>query len=73
MEKNIQFFVDVNDAGEIINSQMGVNIVVTDPAFPFVFMVDEEQAARIYENMANFCVEIKNFRPQLVEKGASAE
>lgn len=67
MEKNIQFFVDVNDLGEIINAQMGVKIVVTDPALPFVFMIDEEQAARISANMANFRVGIQNFRPQLIE------
>lgn len=72
MEKNIQFYADVNEHGEIINAQMGINIVQTQP-FPIFIMIDEEQAARVSANMVNFRIEIKNFRPQLVEKGASAE
>ena len=68
MEKNVQFFVDVDANGEIINAQMGVNIVMTDPSFPFVFMVDADTAGRISENLSNFKVEMLNFRPQLIEK-----
>ena len=68
MEKNIQFFADVNEVGEIVNAQMGVNIVMTDPTFPFVFMVDADTAGRIAENLANFKVEIQSFKPQLIEK-----
>lgn len=72
-EKNIQFFAEVDEHGEILEGQMGFKIVPTNPAFPYVFMIDDETAGRISENMKNFRVEIKNFRPQLIEKEASVE
>ena len=67
LEKNIQLFVTVNKQGEIVNAQMGLNIIVTDPSFPFVFMIDEDTAARISEDISKFRVEVENFETRLIE------
>lgn len=67
MEKNIQLFVSVDTKGAILNAQMGKNIVVTDPAFPYVFMIDEETAGRLAEDTTKFKIVIVDFEPELVE------
>lgn len=65
MEKNIQLYVDVDAEGNIINAQMGVNIVQTDP-FPFFFLIDEEMAAKISE----YKVVLEGMKPKLALKDA---
>ncbi|MBZ5203189.1 hypothetical protein HU147_18460 [Planomicrobium chinense] len=63
--KNIQLFVNVDEEGNIIDAQMGVNIVQSDP-FPFFFLIDEEMAA----NISDYKVVIEGMKPKLVLKSA---
>lgn len=63
MEKTIQLFIDVDENGHIINAQMGVNIVQTDP-FPFFFLIDAETA----ENIEDYKLVMQGFKPVLVLK-----
>lgn len=66
-EKNIQLFVGVNGKGEITEAQMGKTIVVTNPAFPYVFMIDEQTAVELSMDRLAFRVEIIDFEPRLIQ------
>lgn len=66
-EKTIQLFVGVNNKGEITEAQMGKTIVVTNPAFPYVFMIDDETAIDISRDRMAFRVEVIDFEPRLTQ------
>ena len=67
MEQEVQLFVSVNSKGGIAHAQMGRGIVMTDSAFPYVFIISEETASRLAKDTSNFQIEIVDFEPKLIE------
>ena len=65
----VRMYCQVNENGYLKNIAFGEGLSVLDD-FPFFFFIEEERAIYVAENMANFKVEIVDYKTDLVEQGA---
>lgn len=61
--KSIQLYVNVDGAGNILDVQMGENIIPTDE-FSYFFKINEETANKL----SKYKVTVHNMQPELVLK-----